>query len=629
MKLKAIKLKNFRSYTDVEIKISENLSLIIGKNDIGKSTIMEALEIFFNGENRNTLVKAEIEDCNISSVEKYFEISCIFEIEEETPIYLDTTHSTNLIEEHLLNKDGNLEIVKRWNCSGQTITANSVSVSLNTYYPKLSEEPFILLKKADLKKKLELYKEDIQNYDSINKNTNSIMRRALFEHLINTQTEYEEIMIEIKKIESAGEKDTWKKLKENLPLFFLFQSDRTNSDSDGEVQNPLKIATKKALANLQNQLDEIKDAVEGIVSKVGEETIEKLKEFDDGIASSLKTNLNLKAWDSIFSFDLISDDDIPLNKRGSGVRRLILLSYFRAEAERISNDNNEKEIIYAIEEPETAQHPDYQKMILESLNAISESAQHQVIITTHTPEIAKMVELDDIIFIKKYEGHPTIEEDHNKKILNISNSLGILPNIQSKIVICVEGENDVNFLMNLNQSIEEFKNIIDLKEKKIPIIPLSGSKLINWINKDYLKDSNVIEYHVYDSDVNDYIEKIKEINRENDGRRYGINTSRSEMENYIPPILIEEYFGICMSDFYKEWEKTDIPKHLINTCMKNIQDSKKREQAIKGILNNTLTKKITATQLEENAAYTEIESWFKTIEQLYYKNSLKLEDLPI
>ncbi|MBK5435276.1 AAA family ATPase [Bacillus sp. TH25] len=46
MKLTTIKLENFRSYHgEVVIDIS-NFTTLIGRNDAGKSTILEALEIF-------------------------------------------------------------------------------------------------------------------------------------------------------------------------------------------------------------------------------------------------------------------------------------------------------------------------------------------------------------------------------------------------------------------------------------------------------------------------------------------------------------------------------------------------------------------------------------------------------
>ncbi|TON15480.1 hypothetical protein CGH62_27270, partial [Vibrio parahaemolyticus] len=48
MKITKLTLKNFRGYRDVSVDFDENFNVIIGKNDIGKSTILEALEIFFN-----------------------------------------------------------------------------------------------------------------------------------------------------------------------------------------------------------------------------------------------------------------------------------------------------------------------------------------------------------------------------------------------------------------------------------------------------------------------------------------------------------------------------------------------------------------------------------------------------
>ena len=40
-------------------------------------------------------------------------------------------------------------------------------------------------------------------------------------------------------------------------------------------------------------------------------------------------------WVDVFkSVSIAGDEDIPINKRGSGIKRLILLNFFRAEAER-------------------------------------------------------------------------------------------------------------------------------------------------------------------------------------------------------------------------------------------------------------------------------------------------------
>ena len=122
---------------------------------------------------------------------------------------------------------------------------------------------------------------------------------------------------------------------------------------------------------------------------------------------------------------------------------------------------------------------------------------------------------------KKMAGNNTTEEiivDNNDKIREVIKSLGILPNIQSKLVICVEGETDIMFIESISK-LQCIKDIIDLERENISIIPMRGGNLKSWIDKNYFKDSNVKEIHIYDSDVTEYIKKVDEINKNNDGRR--------------------------------------------------------------------------------------------------------------
>ena len=48
--IKSIFIKNFKAYEKETIKISKD-NLLIGDNDSGKSTVLEALDIFFNKDN--------------------------------------------------------------------------------------------------------------------------------------------------------------------------------------------------------------------------------------------------------------------------------------------------------------------------------------------------------------------------------------------------------------------------------------------------------------------------------------------------------------------------------------------------------------------------------------------------
>ncbi|MBO7555058.1 MAG: AAA family ATPase, partial [Neisseriaceae bacterium] len=104
MKISSVKLQNFRSYKDeVEIKF-DDFTAIIGKNDAGKSTVLEALDIFFND------AKIDKDDINVENVENNnndIVISvCFTNLPNE--ITIDETVRTTLQDEYLLNENGEL-----------------------------------------------------------------------------------------------------------------------------------------------------------------------------------------------------------------------------------------------------------------------------------------------------------------------------------------------------------------------------------------------------------------------------------------------------------------------------------------------------------------------------------------
>ena len=48
MKLIAIKLRNFRAYNNETTVTLDDFTVLIGRNDAGKSSLLDALDIFFN-----------------------------------------------------------------------------------------------------------------------------------------------------------------------------------------------------------------------------------------------------------------------------------------------------------------------------------------------------------------------------------------------------------------------------------------------------------------------------------------------------------------------------------------------------------------------------------------------------
>lgn len=607
MILKKLKLKNFRGYLNFEIDFEKSMNVFIGRNDVGKSTILEALEIFFNFDK----IKLDFDDLCVYSEDNSIEISCCFDVQiNDGRILIDSTHYTNCTDEFLLNDNGELEIKKVWTCKENSVSKNP-KIFIRAYYPNKFSKPLVTEKIKDLKELFRKYEND-EDCKNVNKSISAELRTAIYKKELEEVSEKSLIDIDVTKEDA---KNIWGSLEKQLPLYFLFEADRKNTDKDSEIQSPLKAVTKQVIDSMKDELEFVQKQISDKVEEIGQRTLEKLNELNPEIAKNLKPEVSHKPFDTLFNFDLVSDNGIPINKRGSGVRRLILLSYLRAEAEKAISENPDRAIIYAIEEPETSQHPDFQIMIFETLKQIADRNSHQIILTTHTPEIAKIVELKQLHLLVK-EGKMIIKiTDEIEKATKIAKTLGILPFAAKKTVIFVEGPNDVNFFYNLNKNIIELNNIIDLKKEDIPIIPLGGSKLIDWINKNYYINSNLKEFYIVDGDVEKYKLRLEAINRENDDRRIGYVMKRREVENYIPVELVENYFHIDLSQYKENWNKIDIPKLLCNLVKKDINDNKQRENVIKNILNGSISQNITKEMLEKDNSLEEFKTLFVKIKQ--------------
>ena len=391
MNIKKLKIKNFRGYKDeVEIEFG-NLTAFVGKNDIGKSTILEALDIFFNeGKGVIKLDKDDINKQALAENDNEIVISVCF---EDLPprIVIDSTNETTLQAEYLLNSNGQLEIIKKYPNAGKE------KVFVNANHPTNENCSDLLLKKQkDLQK---IIKDNTVTCE--NQGINATMRTAIWNNYAS-DLNLQEIEIDVTKEDA---KAIWEKLQNYLPLYSLFQSDRKNSDGDSEVQDPLKEAVKQILSDqaLKDKFNEIATEVKTKLQDVSNRTLEKLRDMNPEIANSLSPVIpeteSLK-WADVFKTVSISgDENIPINKRGSGVKRLILLNFFRAEAECRRTEQGVPSIIYAIEEPETSQHAEHQKKLITAFLELANSAQTQVIITTHSAALVKELKFEHLRLI--------------------------------------------------------------------------------------------------------------------------------------------------------------------------------------------------------------------------------------
>lgn len=603
MKLEKVILENYRGYTKkIEIPIS-NITTLIGKNDAGKSTILEALDTFFN----ESKAKFSIQDRNIHcSKSDVTTIGCVFsQFPEE--VIIDETISTSLEKEYLLNENGLLEIHKEFNDKGKS------SVYIIANHPKNSGFSELISKKnTELKTLIRQYSLE----EKCNMTINSSMRKALWEYL------GDELYVEKKKISASKEdgKKLWEKLVQYLPKYALFKSDRSSTDEDSEAQDPIQLAVTQAIEKQAEQLNIIKEQVIREVEQVANNTIEKLKEFDVGLASTLSPKYKKEpSWEKAFSFSLTGDEDIPINKRGSGVRRLVLFSFFRANVEN-EYDNN---LIYAVEEPETSQHPNFQKIIVDTFMQMISNDKCQIILTTHVPGLAGLLPVNSLRLIKEYEGFKIVKQatvNEVELLKEISETLGVLPTINSdgcssnvKAIICVEGPNDVSFLKNLSHLLhQEDETILDLEiNDEIIIIPLGGGTLQQWTNFNYLKNLGIKEYHIYDRDGDaHYQQYCDSVNARGDGSSARL-TRKRETENYIHKNAIKAEFNVEL----EIQDMMDIPK-VLSDILKSRGERKCSESKVKIRLNEQAVLHMTRELLAESDSDGEIIGWLNEIKQL-------------
>ena len=201
MKLIQLKLTNFRCYKNETIIDLDNLVVFVGKNDSGKSSIFDALDIFFEGK-----AAPDADDKCVHSENVDTRIVCVFD-GLPSELVIDAQHPTTLSSEHLLNNRGLLEIVKTYDCNlakpkCSGVFAHAVHPTADGYSDLLS------LTNAKLKERARNLGVDLNN---VNQTVNTELRRAIWTHSPDLQCQ--EVDIELK---AEAAKVIWDQLKKHL-----------------------------------------------------------------------------------------------------------------------------------------------------------------------------------------------------------------------------------------------------------------------------------------------------------------------------------------------------------------------------------------------------------------------------
>ena len=611
MKLKEVKLQNFRGYRDEVTITFENMTVLIGRNDAGKSSILDALDIFFNDAN------IEKEDACVYGDASEVRISCIFS-DLPDQVILDDLHPTTLQKEYLTRPDGQLEVCRVFNCSAAKGKQTKIFVRSN--HPNTEGCADLMgLKIKELKTRAT---ERGVNLTGVNQTIKTELRQAIWAQTASLNLVESEVDLAVE----TG-KTVWDQIQLHLPVYALFKSDRASTDQDEEAQDPMKAAIKEAIKNHAQQLNNLISQVTTELEALAKKTVEKIQEMSPELAKTLVPQVKNKNWDTLFSVTLSGDDGIAINKRGSGTRRLVLLNFFRAKAEDTAHLRTTG-TIYAIEEPETSQHPNHQLMLLDALQELTEQGCAQVILTTHTPTLARKVDRNFLRLVTLDARQPKIllgSEDSTLEAIKLT--LGVLPDHDVKVFLGVEGKWDIEFLRRISKMVHAIDPTVpDLHNAELSgalvFIPLGGSSMELWAIR--LAGIDRPEVYITDRDAPPpsqpkYHRHITSWNTRANCTAFC--TTKRELENYLHPNAIKQItasFPDAIADFDDVPLLLAEPLHTSDanaTPWNTITNDNKKEKAkkVKRRLNQEGADNMTVELIAQSDPSGEIIGWLRAV----------------
>lgn len=196
-----------------------------------------------------------------------------------------------------------------------------------------------------------------------------------------------------------------------------------------------------------NALQTIKDLQTPLLETLCVQIMEPLVEFLPGIKSVKIDILDDVRRSSLRSaFDIIVNDgtSTSLAYKGDGVKSLVALGLLK---NRILTDGAS---IIAIEEPESHLHPAAIHQLNEVIMALAE--ENQVILTTHNPLFVDRLDVKSNIIVDRGKATPARDIKQIRELLGIKASDNL---IHASYVLVVEGENDVIALRALLPTLSE------------------------------------------------------------------------------------------------------------------------------------------------------------------------------
>lgn len=422
MKIFKIQIENFRLLKNFSIDLEDELSLVIGKNNTGKTSMLSALEKFLNQSEKNKFYfddfnidfKKELRDIiegDVVSKDDYIEKGIklklfiqyteMCNLENVSRVMMDLDPENNFIVlgfEYILLFDKYVELRQDW----REFIAHEVQKKIeNEKYRPKSLYDFLSQKHMDYFK---IYRKSIE----INKDSQQV-NEANFIDLDKEMIGIKDI-INFKYISARREvanKEVDKTL--SMQTSKIYEKTETNSEQNKAVDN-----FKDKLSETDNQLSDIYvNLFEEIIKKVSDLGGIKPNDSEIEIISNLQHRELLKGNTTVvYKHD--ENNKLPEHYNGLGYMNLIcmifeieiLIQEFKREKEKKPADIN----LLFIEEPEAHTHPQMQYVFIKNIKKLlqdgiqrqdGEQRSLQYIISTHSSHIVADSDFDDIKYLKK------------------------------------------------------------------------------------------------------------------------------------------------------------------------------------------------------------------------------------
>lgn len=239
-------------------------------------------------------------------------------------------------------------------------------------------------------------------------------------------------------------------------------------------------------------LDQIEEIQKPILERISSSIRDTLKEFLTAVKDVQVTISQERRYHALrHSCDIKVNDGTAtlLQHKGDGVQSLAALSLMRHVSERGAHG---KQLILAIEEPESHLHPNAIHQLKRVLNEMSNK--HQVIMTSHNPLFVDRQDISSNIIVTENKAAPAKNINDIRKILGVRASDNLR---NAELVLIVEGEDDRIALRALfSYASEKLKSVLSNGTLAIDSL-LGGANLSYKLSqiRDVLCDSYVFLDH--------------------------------------------------------------------------------------------------------------------------------------